>query len=100
MSMQSPARVSSTGRAVIAVVVTAASVLALAGVVSIALGAAFPLAVGIIEDKHLSVSAADLALAERFAGFSWAFVGAGVAALAAAFLVPVLLATRRPAGLR
>jgi hypothetical protein len=99
MSIQSPARVPATGRAVIAVIVTAASLLALAGVIAVGLGAAFPLAVGIIHDKHLAVPAADLALAERFAGFAWAFVAAGVAALAAAFVVPVLFASRRPAGL-
>jgi hypothetical protein len=75
--------------------VTVGSVLALAGIIGIALGAAFPLAVGIIEHQRLAISAADLALAERFASLSWAFVLAGVAALAAAFVVPALLLSRR-----
>ena len=98
MSIQSPARVSGSypGRAGIIAAAVAASILALAGLIGIGLGTAFPLAVGIIEQRHLDVSAADLALAQRFAGVSWAFLAAGVAALAAAFVVPALVASRRP----
>ena len=98
MSIQSSAHVPGAGRAAIVAGFVTASILAIAGVIGIALGAAFPLAVGIIQEKHLSVPAADLALAQRFAGLSWAFVVAGAAALGAAFVVPVLFASRRPAG--
>ena len=94
MSVQSPTPVPQTGRVAIATAVIAGSVLALAGVIGIALGAAFPLAVSVIDQQHLRISPADLALAERFAGVSWAFIVAGVAALVAAFVVPALFVSR------
>ena len=62
----------------------AASILFAAGLVLVALGLAFPLAVAIVEERGLAVSAADLALAEDLSAFWPAFVGAGVAGFAAA----------------
>jgi len=97
MSVQSPTPVPQSSRVAIAAAVTAGSVLALAGVIGIALGAAFPLAVSVIEQQHLHISPGDLVLAERFAGVSWAFIVAGVAALVAAFVVPALFVSRRSA---
>jgi hypothetical protein len=68
--------------------VTAGSIFAAAGIVLVALGAAFPLALSSIEQQQLAVSAADLALAERIAPFWWIFVSAGVVNFAAAFAAP------------
>ena len=68
--------------------VTAASIFAAAGLVLVALGAAFPLALTVVEQQQLAVAASDLALAERIAPFWWVFVSAGVVNFAAAFAAP------------
>jgi hypothetical protein len=62
----------------------AASILFAAGLVLVALGMAFPLAVAVVEERGLAVSAADLALAERISAFWAVFVSAGVVSFAAA----------------
>jgi hypothetical protein len=90
MSIQTPARAATLAgvdRATVsrAGAIGAASILAAAGLVLVALGAAFPLALGVIEQQGLRVPASDLALAERIAPLWWAFVAAGAAHLAAAF---------------
>jgi hypothetical protein len=68
--------------------VTAASIFTAAGLVLVALGAAFPLALTVVEQQQLAVAASDLALAERIAPFWWVFVSVGVVNFAAAFAAP------------
>lgn len=65
--------------------IAAASVFTLAGLVIIALGAAFPLALAVIESRDLQVPAAELALAQRIEPFWPAIVAVGVVNLVAAF---------------
>jgi hypothetical protein len=68
--------------------VSAAVIFAAAGLVLFALGAAFPLALAVVEQQQLSVAATDLAVAERIAPFWWVFVAAGVVNFGAAFAAP------------
>jgi hypothetical protein len=65
--------------------IAAASVFAIAGLVIVAIGAAFPLALAVVETRDLQVPAADLALAQRIEPFWPAIVAVGVANLVAAF---------------
>ena len=58
-----------------------------AGLVLVGLGAAFPLALTVVETQGLAVGSADLALAQRLAPFWPVFVGAAVAAFAASLSV-------------
>jgi hypothetical protein len=80
----------------IAGAIAAASIFAAAGLVFVALGAAFPLALAVVESQQLAVAATDVAVAERIAPFWWVFVSAGVVNFAAAFAAP----QRRAAGQR
>jgi hypothetical protein len=64
---------------------------ALVGITFVALAFAFPVAVPLIEQQHLPVSADDLALAKTYASFWWAFLTVGVIALAGAVVAAVKL---------
>jgi hypothetical protein len=66
-------------------VIAAAAIFAIAGLVIVAIGAAFPLALAVVESRDLQVPAADLALAQRIEPYWPAIVAIGVANLAAAF---------------
>lgn len=64
-------------------------VLLTVGVTFLGLAIAFPIAVPVAESYHLPVSAADAALAERFAAFWWAFLALAVGSFGAATVVIV-----------
>ena len=64
---------------------------ALVGITFVALAFAFRVAVPLIEQQHLPVSADDLALAKTYASFWWAFLTVGVMALAGAVVAAVKL---------
>jgi hypothetical protein len=64
-------------------------VLATAGVTFLGLAIAFPIAVPVAAAYHLPVSAADAALAERFAAFWPAFAALSIASFVAAGVVVV-----------
>jgi hypothetical protein len=64
--------------------------LVLAGLVFFSLAIAFPIAVPLAQSYGLPVSAHDAELASQFAGFSWAFVVAAVAAFGASIGVLAL----------
>ena len=66
-------------------------VLIVTGVTFVALAVAFPIAVPIAEAYNLPVSAADIALAERFAALWWAFAALALASFGAAVVVVVKL---------
>ena len=84
---------SAAAAAVIGVVTTiSVFTLIMAGITFLGLAIAFPIAVPVAEAYHLPVAAADVAIAERFAGFWWAFVALAVAAFGAAALVTVKVA--------
>ncbi len=61
----------------------------IAGVTFFGLAIAFPIAVPIANQFDVSISAADAALAERFADLWWVFGGLSVASIAAAVVVAV-----------
>jgi len=61
------------------------------GVTFVGLAIAFPIAVPIAEAYHLPVSAADAALAERFASVWWAFAALAVASFGIAGVIFVKL---------
>jgi hypothetical protein len=65
--------------------------LALVGITFVALAAAFPIVVPMIQDQHLPVSARDFELAKAFASVWWIFAGIGVATLVAALVTAVKL---------
>jgi heme/copper-type cytochrome/quinol oxidase subunit 2 len=65
--------------------------LALVGISFVALAAAFPLVVPMIQDQHLPVSARDFEMAKAFASVWWIFAGVGVATLVAALVTAVKL---------
>ena len=65
--------------------------LALVGITFVALAAAFPLVVPMIQDQHLPVSARDFEMAKAFASVWWIFAGVGVATLVAALVTAVKL---------
>jgi hypothetical protein len=71
--------------------VSAIAVFALfiAGVTFFGLAIAFPIAVPVAQAYQLPISAADAALAERFAGFWWASLGLAVASFFAAAVVAI-----------
>ena len=60
-----------------------------AGVTFLGLAIAFPIAGSVAAEYHVYVSAADLALAERFAGYWWVFGAMSVACVGAAVVVAV-----------
>ncbi len=62
-------------------------IFAAVGLVLVGLGAAFPLALTVVEQQGLAVASADLALAQRLAPFWPVFVGAAVAAFAASLSI-------------
>jgi hypothetical protein len=64
---------------------------ALVGITFVALAFAFPVAVPLIEQQHLPVTADDLALAKTYASFWWAFMIVGIVALAGAAVAAVKL---------
>ena len=70
---------------------TFALFLALVGITFIALAAAFPIVVPMIQDQHLPVSARDFEMAKAFASVWWIFAGVGVATLVAALVTAVKL---------
>ena len=59
------------------------------GITFLALAVAFPIAVPIAEAYHVPVSAADIALAARFADLWWAFAALACATFASAIVVMV-----------
>ena len=87
-----PASNGPTPAAVVTVAIVAGvSVLTLivAGVTFVALAVAFPLALPIAESYNLPISAADAALAARFADVWWAFAALAFASFASAIVVMV-----------
>ena len=60
-----------------AAAVVAALTFGAIGLVSVALAMAFPLALGVVEQQPLAISAADLALADRIADYWWVLAAAG-----------------------
>ena len=68
-----------------------AIVLAVAGLTFVGLAIAFPIAIPVAQAYHVSVSPADAALAQHFAGFWWAFLTLGFASFIAAGAVVVKL---------
>jgi hypothetical protein len=71
--------------------------LALVGITFVALAAAFPIVVPMIQNQHLPVSARDLEMAKAFASVWWIFAGIGVATLVAALVTAVKLGEHRDA---
>jgi len=65
--------------------VAAATIFALTGLVLVALAAAFPLALTVVEQQCLAVPAADLALAKGLGPLWPIFLAGGVASIVAAF---------------
>ena len=65
--------------------VAAATIFALTGLVLVALAAAFPLALTVVEQQGLAVPAADLALAKGLGPLWPIFLAGGVASIVAAF---------------
>ena len=87
-----PARSGPTPAAALTVAIVAGvTVLTLivAGITFLALAVAFPLAVPIAESYNLPVSAADAALAARFANLWWAFAALAFASFASTIVVMV-----------
>ena len=80
-----------TAAAVVIGLVATIAVLGLfvAGVTFLGLAIAFPIAGSVAADYHVVVSASDLALAERLAGFWWLFGALSVAFVGAAVVVAV-----------
>jgi hypothetical protein len=70
----------------VAAIVAAVS-FSLMGLVFVAVGMAFPLALSVVAQQHLPVSASDLALAQQLAPFWPVFVGAGALSFVAALAV-------------
>ena len=66
-------------------------VLFVVGVTFVGLAIAFPIAVPVAQAYHLPISAADAALAERFASLWWAFAALAVATFAIAGVIVVKL---------
>jgi hypothetical protein len=70
-----------------AAAVVAATVLASAGLVLVALALAFPLAVAVVQQQSLPVAPADLAIAERLSAAWYVFAAAAAANFTAALAV-------------
>jgi hypothetical protein len=78
---------SSTAASAVAIVLVAgAAILALsvAGITFIGMAIAFPIAVPVALQFHVAVSAADVAIAQKFAEYAWLFAVLGVASFGAA----------------
>jgi hypothetical protein len=84
-----PSRLSTASKSVLGTVLVL--FIALVGITLVALAFAFPVAVPLIEEQHLPVSADDLALAKTFASFWWAFLTVGALTLVAATAAAVKL---------
>lgn len=65
--------------------------LALVGITFVALAAAFPIVVPMIQDQHLAASVKDFELAKTFASVWWIFAIVGVVTLVAALVTAVKL---------
>ena len=75
---------------VIAVIaMTAIAALTVAGITFVGLAIAFPIAVPVAQHYHVAVSAADAALAERFAQFAWVFIVLAIGSFTAAAAIVV-----------
>ena len=72
-----------------AIAAVSALTLLMVGLTFFGLAIAFPIALPVAAAYHLPVSAADAALAERFAPWWWAFLALAVASLAAAVVIVV-----------
>ena len=89
-----PARSEPAPAAVVTAIVAAGvAVLTLitAGITFFALAVAFPIAIPIAQAYNVPVSAADIAIAARFAELWWAFAALAFASFASAILVTVKL---------
>jgi hypothetical protein len=87
-----PARSGPTPIAAVTVAIVAGVAvltLVVAGITFFALAVAFPIAVPVAEAYNLPVSAADAALAARFADLWWAFAALAAASFASAIVVVV-----------
>jgi hypothetical protein len=80
-----PSGLAAVGIALLAGVVVLG--LFVAGVTFIGLAIAFPIAIPVAAQFHVPVSAADAALAARFADFAWVFAGFALASLTGAVVV-------------
>lgn len=67
--------------------IVAAISFSLMGLIFVAVGMAFPLALSVVAQQHLPISPTDLALAERLTPFWPVFVGAGALSFVAALAV-------------
>jgi hypothetical protein len=90
---QSARREPSPGTAVVVGLIAVSTVLVLivAGLTFVGLAIAFPIAVPVAAAYHLPVSAADAALAERFASIWWVFAALAVASFGGAAAIVVKL---------
>jgi hypothetical protein len=84
----------STGGTAAAVVIGLIATIAvvglfIAGVTFLGLAIGFPIAGSVAREYHVVVSASDLALAERLAGYWWVFGALSVACVGAAVVVAV-----------
>ena len=71
-----------------------AGFLVLAGITFASLAVAFPIAIAVVDQYAIHVSATDLALATQFSAYAPAFAVAGVASLVAALVTIVKLIQR------
>jgi hypothetical protein len=71
-----------------------AGFLVLTGITLMSLAVAFPIAIAVVDEYSLYVSASDLALATQFSAYAPAFFVAGVAAFVAALVTIVKLIQR------
>ena len=71
-----------------------AGFLVLTGITLVSLAVAFPIAIAVVDEYSLYVSASDLALAAQFSAYAPAFLVAGVAAFVAALVTIVKLIQR------
>jgi uncharacterized membrane protein YphA (DoxX/SURF4 family) len=71
-----------------------AGFLVLAGITFMSLAIAFPIAIAVVDQYGLYVSAADMALAAQFSTYAPAFLAAGVGSLVAALVTIVKLIQR------
>lgn len=79
--------VSGSSRLSTAAAIVAALSFSLMGLIFVAVGMAFPLALSVVAQQHLPVSASDLALAQQLSPFWPVFIGTGVLSFVAALAV-------------
>lgn len=80
--------------AIVVLGLSLAGILALAGITFLSLAIAFPIAISVVDQYGLYVSASDLALATQFNAYAPAFFVTGVAALVASLVTIVKLIQR------